>query len=267
MDDVADQTNIRRGAELRRGAHDASLGLASQNEATETNFRYISDTHRYTAYWRCAVKRAIHLFAIAAVTAAFFSCDVLDSPAARTDAYFPLAIGNEWSYSVSAEFEEHADTAYQETWNVSSLDSGWYRIDRYIAEAERPPGYLRTDEGALVEGHPGYRDAITVLPTALHEGASWENGWGRFLTYYPRIRPAARRLVYRYEVVDASAHAAVPAGSFHGMLLVRVRETGWEGSSVQYRWYAPGVGLAKEELRSHDGEPLLTKELAAYRVQ
>ena len=58
------------------------------------------------------------------------------------------------------------------------------------------PGYLRIEDGALVEGNPRSHDQYTVLPAALHEGASWENGWGCILTFHPVF--AKKPQVYDY---------------------------------------------------------------------
>ena len=209
------------------------------------------------------MRRAIHPLMAVAATLALASCEMLSSSSpTSTDAYFPLAVGNEWTYSVSQSFGNQADTAYQETWTVAGIDSTWYRIDRSRSAWS---SYLRYEEGALVEGHLRFHDQYTVLPSALHEGASWHNGWGCILTFVPVF--AAKAQIYLYEVVDAAAHVSVPAGVFANALRVRIRLLETMDAPERDVWYAPGVGVVKERLWSPaDVGEMMIRELESYSM-
>ena len=129
-------------------------------------------------------------------------------------AYYPLAVGNSWTYEVTSAGSSRRDTV-----QIVGRDGPWFLDDhrgRFRAEPD------------------GIRDADRyLLRTPLTPGAKWT--------------AVENLVVQRFEVVSTDAQVATRAGNFDGCVVVR-NEQPLERGRGKYvtEWtYAPRVGLAR----------------------
>jgi hypothetical protein len=192
-----------------------------------------------------------------------------------TAGYMPAVVGNEWhydqvSYTAGAQTAglrrilaprrrggmTTAQTASEEiisitdtttiggsTWHVATLS--------WVGGTETEEKYLRHDAKGLlwkdVVTDPGYYRLLAPLTT----GHAWAD----------MLDPA-----YTYRITDDAATVGTPAGTFFGCVVVEqtYKQTG-QPDEVSAAWFAPNVGLVKEEL--HTGTNLdFTSELKSYEL-
>jgi hypothetical protein len=162
------------------------------------------------------------------------------SAAASAAAFYPLAVGNSWTYEVTSAGSSRRDTV-----QIVGRDGPWFLDDHR--------GRFRTEPD-------GIRDADRyLLRNPLTAGARWT--------------AVENLVVQRFEVISTDAQLATRAGSFEGCIVVR-NEQPLERGRGKYvtEWtYAPGVGLARllthtvsASGASHEQVKL---ELVAYRVR
>ena len=154
--------------------------------------------------------------------------------------YFPLAVGNTWTY---------LDRSPQQTGPVRRTVRIVERDrDGYFVDDQR--GALRADADCL---HDRARRLLCLPFTA---GSSWSSVVGPSTTE-------------RYEIAGVNETVAVPAGTFRGCLRVRSRVWGGGVQQVAELSYARGVGLVRLEtfaVVSGVARPQVRGELESYRL-
>jgi len=154
--------------------------------------------------------------------------------------FFPLAVGNRWVYR----------TKFGKT------------VEENVVTIDRQEGAVYRDSRGSVLGldPAGVRDERRFLLKApLTPGARWQSTVeiGR---------------VEEYLVVGVDEEVSVPAGTFHGCVLVRGKSAVDAATELEIEWsYAPGVGLVKMEttaiLAKKERVPQTVIELTSYKVK
>ncbi len=132
---------------------------------------------------------------------------------AGADQYYPLAVGNSWTYDVGG--------GHQEKIEIVGRDGPWYLDDH---------------RGRFRYEPDGVRDADRYLLRApVETGAKWS--------------AVDNLVVQRFEVVSTDASAVTRAGTFTRCAQVRNEQPLPKGGKFVTEWtYAPKVGLV--ELRT-----------------
>jgi len=140
--------------------------------------------------------------------------------------FFPLAVGNEWTYADrSPLLGPQAQAASRRVVRIVSRDA-----DGYYRDSER--GELRADADCL-------RDRIRrLLCLPLEPGRGWTSVVGVSSTE-------------RYEIAAVDEEVEVPAGTFRGCVRVRAHNRGGPTTDhVLELTYAPGIGPVRIETHS-----------------
>lgn len=148
-------------------------------------------------------------------------------PAVRdARAYYPLAVGNSWTYAVSGSPEEAKI-------EIVGKDGDWFLDDHR--------GRLRYEEG-------GVRDADRfLLRPPLAEGTHWT--------------AVENLVVQHFEIVSADASIATAAGSFQHCVVVRTSSLVKKDVTFTTEWtYAPDVGIAQIVTSVTDGQGVSTEQ-------
>jgi hypothetical protein len=159
--------------------------------------------------------------------------------AAEPAVYYPLAVGNSWTYQVTDPSGVH-----EETIRIVGRDGPWFLDDH---------------RGRLQADSAGVRDADRyLLRTPLTPGAKWT--------------AVENLVVQRFEVIATDAEVTTRAGRFGRCVVVRNEQpiADKRGKYVTEWTYAPHVGLAQLVTQTvsasgtaHDQVRL---ELVSYRV-
>jgi len=153
--------------------------------------------------------------------------------------YYPLAVGNSWTYRVTDPSGIHEDTI-----RIVGRDGPWFIDDH---------------RGRLRYERDGLRDADRyLLRTPLAVGAKWS--------------AVDNLAVQRFEVVSMDASAVTQAGTFTRCAVVRNEQPlPKKGGLFITEWtYAPGVGLVQLVTLTVDPQGRQQEQtrmlLVAYRV-
>ena len=172
-------------------------------------------------------------------------CACKSGPATRPEgaagadatAYYPLAVGNSWTYAESGAEK-------RETIQIIGRDGPWYLDDH---------------RGRLRYESDGVRDTDRyLLRTPLTEGAKWS--------------AVENLVVQRFEVVSLDASLVTQAGTFTRCAVIRNEQPLKQGGKFVTEWtYAPKVGLAQiatSTIDSKGRQQEQTKlQLVAFHVQ
>jgi hypothetical protein len=156
-------------------------------------------------------------------------------PSEDARAYYPLAVGNSWTYEVAGK---------KETITIVGRDGPWFIDDH---------------RGRLRYESDGVRDADRyLLRTPLTSGAQWS--------------AVENLVVQRFEVVATNANAVTEAGTFTKCAVVRNEQPLPKGGKFITEWkYAPKVGLVElvtsTLTASGKAQDQTRMHLVAYRVQ
>jgi hypothetical protein len=189
-----------------------------------------------------------HLFACAAAAAVACSgaapkpekeAAAPAAPAASPSTYYPLAVGNSWTYEATAAGRKRRDTV-----QIIGRDGPWFLDDH---------------RGRLQADSIGVRDADRyLLRQPLSTGAKWT--------------AVENLVVQRFEVVATEADLTTRAGRFSSCIVVRNEQPlpDRRGKYVTEWTYAPHVGLAQLVTQtvsaSGTAQDQVRLELVSYRV-
>jgi hypothetical protein len=148
------------------------------------------------------------------------SAPIADTPAAAHERqpavarYFPLAVGNTWTYQTRFGGKVERNTV-----RIESKEGRFFRDNQ---------------RGALAFDGEGLRDERRYLILGpLEPGRAWES----------RLEDGKTE---RYEIVRTDATVQVPAGRFDDVLVVRGITPVDAATNLEIEWsYAPGVGLVR----------------------
>ncbi len=130
------------------------------------------------------------------------------SPGEDATVYYPLAVGNSWTYEVAGR---------RETIQIIGRDGPWFLDDH---------------RGRLRYESDGVRDSDRyLLHTPLAPGAKWS--------------AVENLVVQRFEVTTTDASAVTEAGTFTHCAVVRNEQVMKNGKFVTEWTYAPKVGLVQ----------------------
>jgi len=167
-------------------------------------------------------------------------------PAAAPDptSYFPLAVGNEWTW-VDRSPQVGAGAPKQRTVRIVSRDAECFYVD--------------DSRGALKAAHGCIQDRVRrILCMPLEVNRSWTS-------------IVSETSTERYQIAAVGVVATVPAGTFDGCVLVRGRTRAAEDAEmILETTYAPGVGPVRIEtfaLVNGRRIPQVQAELASYRIE
>lgn len=162
------------------------------------------------------------------------------APAADSvGAYYPLAVGNQWTYLVNGRADKPVEVKVLE---------------------ENAEGYFVDSQGGQlkVDGF-GVRDPKRyLLRGPIEAGRSWNN-------------VVSVSSTERYQIVQAGVPCEVPAGAFQNCVQVEARNRVDQGTTIVGTWtYAPGVGMVRMEMaaeRNGQRIPQTFLELKSYQVK
>ncbi len=165
-------------------------------------------------------------------------------PAQDPTTYFPLAVGNEWTW-VDRSPQVGAGTPRQRTVRIVSRDAEGYFVD--------------DARGALKVAHGCIQDRLRrILCAPFDLDRSWTS-------------IVSETSTERYQIAAVGLTAKVPAGTFDGCILVRARNrAGADAEVILETTYAPGVGPVRiETFALVDGRkiPQVQAELASHRTE
>jgi len=157
--------------------------------------------------------------------------------AADAAVYYPLAVGNSWTYAQSGAEK-------RETIQIVGRDGPWFIDDH---------------RGRLRYESDGVRDSDRyLLRTPLSAGARWS--------------AVENLVVQRFEVVSLDASLVTQAGTFTRCAVIRNEQPLKKGTRFVTEWtYAPKVGLAQISTSTIDAKGRQQEQtklqLVAYHVQ
>jgi hypothetical protein len=198
--------------------------------------------------------RAVPRLAALLLAAALAACAHAPAPAATPSrppaplgdptAYFPLAVGNEWTWTDRSP-QSGAGAPKRRTIRIVSRDADGF--------------YLDSDKGALRSAHGCIQDrSRRILCTPFEFERTWTS-------------IVSETSTERYQIAATGLTATVPAGTFEGCLLVRARNrAGADAEILLETTYAPGVGPVRIETFALVGGrrlPQVSAELASYRME
>jgi hypothetical protein len=166
------------------------------------------------------------------------------SPAAPDPtAYFPLAVGNEWTW-IDRSPAAGGAAPRQRTVRIVSRDAEGYYVD--------------DARGALRVAHGCIQDRVRRILCAPFD---LERSW---------LSIVSETSTERYQIAATGLTAAVPAGTFDDCILVRARNRAGEDAEVILETtYAPGIGPIRIEtfaLVAGRRVPQVKAELASHRI-
>jgi hypothetical protein len=167
-----------------------------------------------------------------------------ESPAAPDPtAYFPLAVGNEWTWIDRSPVAGEA-APKRRTVRIVSRDAQGFFVD--------------DGRGALKVAHGCIQDRVRrILCAPFDVDRSW-------------ISIVSETSTERYQIAASGLTAAVPAGTFEDCILVRARNrAGDDAEVILETTYAPGVGPVRIETFALVGGkkvPQVKAELASHRI-
>lgn len=166
------------------------------------------------------------------------------APAADPTAYFPLAVGNEWTW-VDHSPRSGAGEPGHRTVRIVSRDA-----DGFYVDTER--GALRWSRGCIQDR------SRSLLCAPFEAGRSWTS-------------VVSETSTERYQIAATGLTTTVLAGTFEGCLLVRARNRAGAGVEILLETtYAPGVGPVRIETFALIGDrkvPQVRADLASYRME
>lgn len=144
--------------------------------------------------------------------------DTKKAATARLEEYYPLAVGNCWTYQTSFQNQAQPDLKVC----IVKEDNGFFLDNRPV------PSRLRFDATGLRDGTVRY-----LLKAPLEEGQKW-------------MSVADVRTVEHYQIEAVGKKVKVPAGVYKDcvVVLMEVRMTE-ENSMINRISFAPGIGIVE----------------------
>jgi hypothetical protein len=199
--------------------------------------------------------RAVSRHAAILLAASFLACAHSPDPAGPTSArapagpadptsYFPLAVGNEWTW-IDLSPRSGGGSPKQRTVRIVGRDA-----DGYFLDSEK--GALRSSRGCIQD----HSRRLLCAPFEL------DRTWTSIVS---------ETSTERYQIAATGVTATVPAGTFEGCLMVRARNRAGPDTEILLETtYAPGVGPVRIETFALVGGrkvPQVKAELASYRME
>lgn len=144
----------------------------------------------------------------------------------RIEAYYPLALGNCWTFAASFQGQPQPDL------KVCIVK----QEEKYFVDDRRNPSRLRFDAEGLRDGTVRY-----LLKAPLEAGQKW-------------MSVVDVKKVEHYQIESVGKLVKVPAGSFRDCVMVRMEEKiTSDRSIVVWTTFAPGTGIVEIKTAVHIG--------------
>jgi len=142
--------------------------------------------------------------------------------------YFPLAVGNSWTYAMEGRAASGNVTA-RVTESVETAGQQYFRLEGFTP---RPALVRLASQGRLLEFRPDSGTKHLWYEFAAAEGATWRSE-------LPHPCLGAATLASRGSSVE------VPAGRFDDAVVIRYGTTFCADAGIQEEVFAPGIGLLR----------------------
>jgi hypothetical protein len=208
------------------------------------------------------LKISVFLLFVALIFASFCAAEaVIVPPPTNAPNYFPLSVGNEWTYlRTSRVITEKLLVNVTGKMQPPGSTAVFYQLNNYNGKAH----WVRQTPTGIVHEYPSYIDAsaevVAEYPYLWYLlNAEVETSWTMHIdTNVPGVIIGSDRalltVLSRNEIVN------VPAGIFN---TVHIRfQTGVCDAGITDEWFAPGVGLVKRMETSLIG-PITTELVKA----
>lgn len=200
---------------------------------------------RFEGKMRAVIRGPALLLCAALAGCVHSSPEVPVRPAGPPDptTYFPLAIGNEWTW-VDRSPQAGGGAPKQRTVRIVSRDAEGFFVD--------------DSRGALKAAHGCIQDRVRrILCMPFEVDRSWTS-------------IVSETSTERYQIAATGLRVVVPAGTFDGCVMVRGRNrAGPDAEVILETTYAPGVGPVRIEtfaVLADRKVPQVTAELASHRI-
>lgn len=182
--------------------------------------------------------------ALAACSHASPGAVVRSDAAPDPTAYFPLAVGNEWTW-IDRSPQAGAGEPKRRTVRIVSRDADGFFVD--------------DARGALKAAHGCIQDRVRRILCAPFD---LDRSWSSIVS---------ETSTERYQIAATGVSVTVPAGSFEGCILVKARNrAGPDAEVLLETTYAPGVGPVRIETFALIGGrkvPQVSAELESHRKE
>ena len=191
------------------------------------------------------MKTWIAVVAVAAMSGCANQSGVAKSDVKGTNAveYYPLKIGNSWSYDVKFLGEKHTETV------VIEGESEGYFVSKSSSSGADPV--------KLMADAYGVRDEKRyLLREPVEGGTTWTN-------------VVSVETVEHYKIMSARQPCQVIAGRFSDCVVVESKVRAAQGNLINEMTFARGVGLVQVKTELESGGkvvPQVTLELTAYQL-
>ena len=172
----------------------------------------------------------------------------------RIQAYFPF--NQDLEYQFAGEGNEYAsfirkiihveDNFLQLTDNNGgTIVTSVYELDGKELRKVYSQEEFYSEENLIPEAKKNKGTGVVIIKAPLREGNSWENDGEK------------------REIVAVNQTVELPAGTFHGVLKIKINYR--ESGATAYEYYAPNLGLIKKEYESEGFE--VSSKLQSFALQ
>jgi hypothetical protein len=157
----------------------------------------------------------------------------------KLEKYFPLAVGNSWTYQTSFQDQSQPDLTVE----ITKQEKGFF-IDN------RPrPSRLRVDASGIRDGSIRY-----LLKAPLKKGSKW-------------MSVADVRTVEHFEIAEVARKIKTPAGVFNDCVVVNMEVKIKENRSMVNRMtFAPEVGIVEIRALLYEGTKTITQSYMVLKT-
>lgn len=179
----------------------------------------------------------VALAALALASGCAHRAETVEAPRLRATDYYPLAVGNEWTYVATV------GPAAERTTRITGMRDGYY-----VDDAQ---GMFKVDAGGLRD------DRRYMLAEPIERGRGWKS----------IVSVASTE---RYEIVETGFTVSTRAGIFKDCVQVRGTNRIDANRDLRVEWtYAPGVGIVRLATAVRDGTrvvPQTAWELKSFKL-
>jgi len=186
------------------------------------------------------MKRTL-LFSVAVLAALFAGCDTNTTPEPEpnpTDAYVPLAQGNEWDYAW--DLPEDGDPL---NWKVIGQEDGAWQVELNWGDTTEEWLWRHTAAGEFQAKPADEENWRTYLKTPIEVDTEWtftdDDGQ-----------------VWFAHIMGTDEEFDLPAGHFDGLVLVGVNKADEESDSEYQEnyWFGENVGIVRVSIDGDDDD-------------
>jgi hypothetical protein len=170
---------------------------------------------------------------------------VVSAKGANEPSYFPLSLGNEWTYITNGS---ETVVKVDARWTHPNNRTVWFRINNYNGASH---WIRRTEQGRVIEWQRNLWYRLKARP--------WQT-WASEISEVQGTIPCSNGATLR--IASSNEQVKVPAGTFRAIHISFQTECADAGLTDE--WFAEGVGLVKRVQQSFAGP--VVQELVSARV-